>query len=128
MAAFHPVADIRLGRIPYRKLPSIRLILIEFAGIRARVDFLGGLHPVQRCWKSGIHAHLDDNFLDLALRKTDIESGLDVDLQLGLCRAHRRKGCDRRDLSFAEAKTGPCVDIGERVFDGVAGKIRRYVL
>ena len=83
MAAFHPVADIRLGRIPYRKLPSIRLILIEFAGIRARVDFLGGLHPVQRCWKSGIHAHLDDNFLDLALRKTDIESGLDVDLQLG---------------------------------------------
>ncbi len=59
-------------------------------------DFFGCEDPIQGCRKSSVNSHLYDNLNNFLTRQANIESAVDMDLQLWRCRT---QGCKRRDSS-----------------------------
>jgi hypothetical protein len=73
------------GRRPWRIVPTHRVPSSE--------DRLGGVHAVERSWKTGVHGHLNDHLHQFLPRAADVEGGVEVDLELRAGVGERGQRC-----------------------------------
>ena len=113
-------APRRPARSPPGRSPPVR------SGAAGK-HFLGGEKPVERGREAGIDGHLHDDLGDFIMRQADIEARLDMHFQLRGGIAH---GCQRGnggDFARPQIKPGTAIDVAERKFEHIAGKVGRDV-